>query len=153
MAKILDEGGIDAVLVGDSLGMTMQGRDSTLRSPWTRCCITAGVCGRGVQKRMVIGDMPFLSYQIDLTEAVRNAGRLVQEGAWRRQAGGRKKDGGNGKGDRGRADPRDGAYRPDPQSVHMFGGFKVQGKEESRARELIDDAMALEDAGVFFHRS
>lgn len=150
MAKILDEGGIDAVLVGDSLGMTMQGRDSTLPVTMDEMLYHCRCVARGVQNAMVIGDMPFLSYQIDLTEAVRNAGRLVQEGG----VGAVKLEGGRKMAETVRAIvgaqiPVMGHIGLTPQSVNMFGGFKVQGKEESRARELIDDAMALEDAGVF----
>lgn len=150
MTKILDEGGIDAILVGDSLGMTMQGRDSTLPVTLDEMLYHCRCVVRGAKNAMVVGDMPFLTYQIDRTEAVRNAGRFIQEGG----VGAVKLEGGRNMAETARAIvgaqiPVMGHIGLTPQSVNIFGGFKVQGKEESRARELIDDAMALEDAGVF----
>ncbi len=150
MARIIDESGVDAILVGDSLGMVVQGNESTLPVTMDEmiyhcCCVS-----RGVKRALLVGDMPFLSYQVTTEEAVRNAGRFVQEGG----ADAVKLEGGKAMADVVRAIVRAqipvmGHIGLTPQSVNIFGGFKVQGKEEDRARALIEDARALEEAGVF----
>lgn len=150
MAKILDESGIDALLVGDSLGMTMQGKDSTLAVTLDEMIYHCKCVTRGVKRALVVGDMPFLTYHINPDEAVRNAGRFLQEAGTNAV----KLEGGVAMADTVKAIVRAqipvmGHIGLTPQSVNVFGGFKVQGKEEKRARELIDDALALEDAGVF----
>jgi len=150
MAKIIDAGGIDAILVGDSLGMTMQGRDSTLPVTLDEMLYHCRCVTRGVSHALVVGDMPFLTYHVNSDDAVRNAGRFIQEGG----VSAVKLEGGRSMADTVRAIVRAqipvmGHIGLTPQSVHVFGGFKVQGKEEKRARELLDDALALEDAGVF----
>lgn len=150
MAKILDEAGIDTILVGDSLGMTVQGRESTLQVTLDEMVYHCKCVTRGVKNALVVGDMPFLTYHINSDEAVRNAGRFVQEGG----VSAVKLEGGRTMADTVRAIVRAqipviGHIGLTPQSVNVFGGFKVQGKEEKRARELIDDALALQDAGVF----
>ncbi|ARP49751.1 3-methyl-2-oxobutanoate hydroxymethyltransferase [Caproicibacterium lactatifermentans] len=150
MAKIVDAGGVDAILVGDSLGMVMQGNDSTLPVTVDQMVYHCRCVSRGVKRAMVVGDMPFLSYQISTEEAVRNAGRLVQEGG----ADVVKLEGGRDMVPVVRAIihaqiPVMGHIGLTPQSVNLFGGFKVQGKEEAAARNMIADAQALEEAGVF----
>lgn len=150
MAKIVDEAGIDAILVGDSVGMVVQGRDSTLPVTIDDMVYHCRCVSRGVQHALIVGDMPFLSYHVSAEEAVRNAGRLVQEG----RAGAVKLEGGKDMAEVVRAIihaqiPVMGHIGLTPQSVNVFGGFKVQGKEEARARALIEDALALEEAGVF----
>ncbi|WP_404352606.1 3-methyl-2-oxobutanoate hydroxymethyltransferase [Caproicibacterium sp. XB2] len=150
MAKIVDAGGVDAILVGDSLGMVMQGNDSTLPVTVDQMVYHCRCVSRGVKRAMVVGDMPFLSYQISTEGAVRNAGRLVQEGG----ADVVKLEGGRDMVPVVRAIihaqiPVMGHIGLTPQSVNLFGGFKVQGKEEAAARNMIADAQALEEAGVF----
>jgi 3-methyl-2-oxobutanoate hydroxymethyltransferase len=105
---------------------------------------------RGAKRALVVGDMPFLSYHVSAEKAVRNAGRLIQEGG----AGAVKLEGGKIMADTVRAIVRAqipvmGHIGLTPQSVNVFGGFKVQGREEARAKALIEDALALEEAGVF----
>lgn len=150
MAQILDGAGIDAILVGDSVGMVVQGHDSTLPVTIDDMVYHCRCVSRGVQHALLVGDMPFLSYHISTEEAVRNAGRLVQEGC----ADAVKLEGGKDMAAVVRAIVRAqipvmGHIGLTPQSVNVFGGFKVQGKEEARARTLIEDALALEEAGVF----
>ena len=150
MAQIIDGAGIDAILVGDSVGMVVQGHDSTLPVTIDDMVYHCRCVSRGVQHALLVGDMPFLSYHISTEEAVRNAGRLVQEGC----ADAVKLEGGKDMAAIVRAIVRAqipvmGHIGLTPQSVNVFGGFKVQGKEESRARTLIEDALALEEAGVF----
>ena len=150
MAQIIDGSGIDAILVGDSLGMVMQGHDSTLDVTMDDMIYHCQCVARGVKNALLIGDMPFLSYQISTEEAVRNAGRFVQEG----KVGAVKLEGGRDMTGSVKAIVRAqipvmGHIGLTPQSINIFGGFKVQGKEEEKAKALIEDALALEEAGVF----
>lgn len=150
MAKIVDGSGIDGILVGDSLGMVMQGKDSTLGVTMDSETYHCQCVSRGVQHALVVGDMPFLSYQVSDEEAVRNAGRLIQEGG----AGAVKLEGGRPMARTVKAIVRAqipvmGHIGLTPQSVNVFGGFKVQGKEKARAKALVEDAQELEEAGVF----
>lgn len=150
MAGILDKSGIDALLVGDSLGMTMQGGETTLGVTLDQMVYHCRCVTQGVKRALVVGDMPFLTYQVSTEEAVRNAGRFIQEGG----AGAVKLEGGAVMAGTVRAIVRAqipvmGHIGLTPQSVNVFGGFKVQGKEERRARQLLEDALALEEAGVF----
>ncbi|WP_332238317.1 3-methyl-2-oxobutanoate hydroxymethyltransferase [Sporolactobacillus sp. KGMB 08714] len=150
MAQIIDGSGIDAILVGDSLGMVMQGHDSTLEVTMDHMVYHCACVSRGVKHALVVGDMPFLSYHVSTEEAVRNAGRLIQEG----KAGAVKLEGGKNMAGTVKAIvnaqiPVMGHIGLTPQSVNIFGGFKVQGKQEAKARALIEDALALEEAGVF----
>ena len=126
MAKLVDAGGVDAILVGDSLGMTMQGHDSTLPVTVDDVVYHCQCVSRGVQRALVVGDMPFLSYHVSTEEAVRNAGRLVQEGG----AGAVKLEGGRDMVSAVRAIVRAqipvmGHIGLTPQSVNVFGGFLV----------------------------
>lgn len=149
-AKLMDEAGINGILVGDSLGMVMLGYEDTL--PVTMEDMihhTAAVC-RGAKNTLVVGDMPFMSYQVSVEEAVYNAGRLMKEG--RCQAV--KLEGGASVCSQIRAITN--ASIPvmahiglTPQSINAFGGFKVQGKSEEAAKKLLEDAKAVEEAGAF----
>lgn len=149
-AKLMDEAGINGILVGDSLGMVVLGYEDTL--PVTMEDMihhTAAVC-RGAKNTLVVGDMPFMSYQLSVEEAVYNAGRLMKEG--RCQAV--KLEGGASVCPQIRAITN--ASIPvmahiglTPQSINAFGGFKVQGKSEEAAKKLLEDAKAVEEAGAF----
>lgn len=149
-AKLMDEADINGILVGDSLGMVMLGYEDTL--PVTMEDMihhTAAVC-RGAKNTLVVGDMPFMSYQVSVEEAVYNAGRLMKEG--RCQAV--KLEGGASVCPQIRAITN--ASIPvmahiglTPQSINAFGGFKVQGKSEEAAKKLLEDAKAVEEAGAF----
>lgn len=150
MAKIIDTAGIDSILVGDSLGMVVQGYESTLEVTMDDMIYHCRAVARGAEKALIVGDMPFLSYQIKLEEAVRNAGRLIQEG----KAHAVKLEGGVDQAENVRAIvkaqiPVMGHIGLTPQSVNVFGGFKVQGKDLAKAQKVIDDAVALEESGAF----
>lgn len=150
MTQLLDRCGIDAVLVGDSLGMVVQGKESTLEVTMEEMLYHCKCVARGGKNAMLIGDMPFLTYHSSKKEAVRNAGRFIQEGRMNAV----KLEGGKHVSDTVKAIiraqiPVMGHIGLTPQSVNLFGGYKVQGKEEHAAKAIIEDAMALEDAGVF----
>lgn len=150
MAKIIDESGINGILVGDSLGMVCLGYKDTLSVTMNDMIHhTKAVC-RGVKNALVIGDMPFMSYQTSTYDAIVNASRFIKEAG----AGGVKLEGGSIVCKQIEAIvkaqiPVMGHLGLTPQSVNMFGGFKVQGKEEKAAQKLIEDAKMLENAGVF----
>jgi 3-methyl-2-oxobutanoate hydroxymethyltransferase len=149
-AAVVDEAGIDIILVGDSLGMVVLGYESTL--PVTMEDMihhTKAVC-RGAKRAMVLGDMPFMSYQASVDEAVRNAGRFLQEAG----AHGVKLEGGREVAEVTRRIASAGIpvmahLGLTPQSVHQLGGYKVQGKDDSAAKRMIEDARILEEAGAF----
>lgn len=150
MAKIVNDAGIDSILVGDSLGMVVQGYESTLEVTMDDMVYHCRAVARGAENALIVGDMPFLSYHISAEEAVRNAGRLIQEG----KAHAVKLEGGVDQVDTVTAIvkaqiPVMGHIGLTPQSVNLFGGFKVQGKDTAQAQKVIDDALALEAAGVF----
>ena len=150
MAKILDSAGVDALLVGDSLGMVVQGHDSTISVTIDDMIYHAKAVTRAAKRALVIVDMPFMSYHVSVEESVKNAGRLMKEGG----AHAVKLEGGVEFAETIRQIvlaqiPVMGHLGLTPQSLHMFGGFKVQGKNLSQAQKIIDDAKALEDAGVF----
>lgn len=150
MAQILDSCGIDAILVGDSVGMVVQGKDSTVEVTLDEMIYHCKCVARGAKNAMLIGDMPFLTYHNSIEEAVRNAGRFIQEGKMNCV----KLEGGKIMADTVKAIVRAqipvvGHIGLTPQSINVLGGFKVQGKEESAAKALIEDALALEEAGVF----
>jgi 3-methyl-2-oxobutanoate hydroxymethyltransferase len=149
-AAIVDEAGLDIILVGDSLGMVVLGYESTL--PVTMEDMihhTKAVC-RGAKRAMVLGDMPFMSYQVSVGEAVRNAGRFLQEAG----AHGVKLEGGREVAEVTRRIAAAGIpvmahLGLTPQSVHQLGGYKVQGKGDAAARRILEDAKILEEAGAF----
>ena len=150
MAKILDSAGVDALLVGDSLGMVVQGNESTISVTLDEMIYHAKAVTRAAKRALVIVDMPFMTYQNSAEEAVANAGRLMKEGG----AHAIKLEGGIEFADTVRQIVRAqipvmGHLGMTPQSLHMFGGFKVQGKSLEQAQKIIDDAKALEEAGVF----
>jgi 3-methyl-2-oxobutanoate hydroxymethyltransferase len=150
MASLLDEAGVDCLLVGDSLGMVMLGYENTLGVTMDEMIHHTKAVARGTGKALVIGDMPFLSYHIGVKESVRNAGRFVQEGG----AEAVKLEGGRAVVDKVRAIVRAqipvlGHLGLTPQSVNAFGGFKVQGKDADAVRTLLEDALLLQDAGAF----
>ncbi len=149
-AHILDQSGADVLLVGDSLGMVVQGHDSTLPVTMDQMVYHCAAVTRGARRAHVVGDMPFMSYQVSPQEAVRNAGRLVSEGG----AGSVKLEGGAEFADTVRAIVRAsipvmGHLGLTPQSVHKMGGYVVQGRDEDQARRILDDALALEQAGAY----
>lgn len=150
MAKLLDESGVDAVLVGDSLGMVMLGYENTLQVTVEDMIHHARAVAKGVKRAMVIVDMPFLSYHISIEESIRNAGRLIQEGLGEAV----KLEGGKSVIDKVEAIvkaqiPVMGHLGLTPQSINMFGGFKVQGKAKEAAKAILEDALMLQEAGAF----
>ena len=149
-ARILDESGADVMLVGDSLGMVVQGHDSTLPVTMDQMVYHSKAVTRGAKRAHVVGDMPFMSYQTSSEEAVRNAGRLVAEGG----VGSVKLEGGEEFSDTVsrivRASiPVMGHIGLTPQSVHKMGGYVVQGRDGETAKKLANDAVALEQAGAY----
>jgi 3-methyl-2-oxobutanoate hydroxymethyltransferase len=149
-AHICEAAGVPAILVGDSLGMVIQGRDSTVPVTLDQMIYHASIVTRVTEKSLVIGDMPFLSYNVSLEQALTNSARMMQEAG----VGAVKVEGGE-------------SIAPTiarivevgipvmahvgltPQSVNQFGGFRVQGKEVESAKKLIRDAEAVQDAGAF----
>ncbi|WP_456405783.1 3-methyl-2-oxobutanoate hydroxymethyltransferase [Caldithrix abyssi] len=150
MAELLDESGVDIILVGDSGGMVMAGHENTLSVTMEEMLHYVKAVRKGVNRALLVADMPFLSYQVSVEEGVRNAGRFLQEGG----AEAVKIEGGRcvvplierlveiGI-------PVMGHLGLTPQSVHLFGGYGVQGKEAEIAKKLKQEAKSLEDAGVF----
>ncbi|MCH5145761.1 3-methyl-2-oxobutanoate hydroxymethyltransferase [Desulfovibrio sp. UIB00] len=149
-ARVMDMAGVDALLVGDSLGMVMLGYPDTLSVTVDDMVRHCSAVARGAQKALVVCDMPFMSYHVSVEDTVRNAGRLMTEG--RAQAV--KLEGGAEFAAEVRALTRAsipvmGHLGLTPQSVNAFGGFKVQGKSMAAAQKLLDDARALQEAGAF----
>ena len=149
-ARLFDEAGADVLLVGDSLGMVVQGHDSTLPVTMDQMVYHSRAVTRGTKRAHVVGDMPFMSYQNSVDQAVANAGRLVAEGG----VGSVKLEGGAEFSDVVtrivRASiPVMGHLGLTPQSIHKMGGYVVQGRDEDTARKLLDDAVALEQAGCY----
>ncbi|MGF1465810.1 MAG: 3-methyl-2-oxobutanoate hydroxymethyltransferase [Sandaracinaceae bacterium] len=149
-ARLLDEAGIDVLLVGDSLGMVVQGRDSTLPVTVDEMLYHCRAVRRGTARALVIGDLPFMSYQVSPDDALRQAGRFLSEGG----AQAVKLEGGVGMAPTVRrmvevGIPVCGHIGLTPQSVHAMGGFKVQGRGDEAAERIVAAARALEDAGAF----
>lgn len=150
MARLLDEGGVDILLVGDSLGMVVQGHDTTLPVTLEEVCYHGRAVVRGARRAHVVGDMPFMSFQVSPTQALENAGRMIKEGTFESV----KLEGGREVEEHVRrivsaGIPVMGHIGLTPQSVHAMGGFKVQGKAEDDAARLVGDARALERAGCY----
>lgn len=148
-AKLMDEVGVNTILVGDSLGMTMLGYEDTLSVTMEDMIHHCAAVTRGAKNALVIGDMPFMSYQVSIEQAVMNAGRLMKEGRVQMV----KLEGGASVCPQIEAIVK--ASIPvcahiglTPQSINAFGGFKIQGKSLEAARQLIEDAKAIEDAGA-----
>ncbi len=150
MARLLDRAGIDALLVGDSLGMVIMGHETTIPVTLEAMIHHAQAVSRGTQRALVIADMPFLTYQVSAADAVRNAARLIQQGG----VSAVKLEGGVPVADRVRrlvdaGIPVMGHIGLTPQSVHQLGGYRTVGKTEGEAGQLMEDARALEAAGAF----
>jgi len=149
-ARVVEDGGTDAILVGDSLGMTVLGYDDTLSVTMEDMVRHTRAVSRTAKNSFVIADMPFLSYQISVETALQNAGRLVVEGG----CGAVKLEGGKEYCSQVKAIvsagiPVMGHLGFTPQSINKFGGTFVSGKTEKSAVKLMEDALALQDAGVF----
>lgn len=149
-AMLIDQAGIDMILVGNSLGMVVHGLESTLPVTMDMMVMHCAAVRRGTKRAYLLGDMPFMSYQLTVEEAKRNAARLLVEGG----VDAVKLEGGAPMADTVRAMVEigiavQGHIGLTPQSMSAMGGFKVQGKTVDTARRLLDDAHAVEDAGAF----
>lgn len=149
-AKIIDASGINGILVGDSLGMVCLGYEDTLAVTMEDMIHHSKAVARGAKNSLIVTDLPFMSYQTSVYDAVVNSGRLIKEG----NAQAVKLEGGKEVAEQIRAIvnasiPVMGHIGLTPQSVNAFGGFKVQGKNEKAARRLLEDAKAVEEAGAF----
>lgn len=150
MAKIIDQAGIDIILVGDSAGNVMAGYETTVPMTLEHMIYHTSCVVRGVDRALVIADMPFMSYQVTPKEALRSAGRMMKEAG----AHGVKLEGGKPVVETVRkivnaGIPVMGHLGLTPQSIYQFGTYKVRAKEEEEARALLQDAKALEEAGCF----
>jgi len=149
-AGILDAAGIDIILVGDSVATVMQGRDTTVPVTVDQMVYHCELVGRAVERALVIGDMPFLSYQVSVEDALRNAGRLFKEGLVEAV----KLEGGEAYAETVSAlvaagIPVMGHLGLTPQSIHQFGSYKARGFEDIERQQILDDAHSLEQAGAF----
>lgn len=149
-AKLMDEAGIDMILVGDSLGNVILGYEDTISVTMEDMIHHGAAVSRGVKETMVVVDMPFMSYQISVEEAVTNAGRLMKEG----RANAVKLEGGKSVCPQIKAITQAGIpvvahLGLTPQSINVLGGYKVQGKSEDAAKKLLEDALAVQEAGAF----
>lgn len=147
-ARIVEQAGIETILVGDSLGVVVQGKANTLSVSMDEMLYHTKLVAGAAQQALVIGDMPFMSYQASREEALRNAGRFLQVGAHAV-----KLEGGSAVVDRVHdmtqaGIPVVGHLGMTPQSVNQYGGYKVQGKDAAQARTMVQDAKALEVAGA-----
>ncbi|NIO09753.1 MAG: 3-methyl-2-oxobutanoate hydroxymethyltransferase [Deltaproteobacteria bacterium] len=149
-ARILDQAGIDILLVGDSLGSVIQGKENTLTVTMDEMIYHTKAVARGRQRALLVADMPFLSFQVSVEDAIRNAGRFIGEAG----AEAVKLEGGT----RVRRTvqalvqagiPVMGHVGLTPQSIHQFGGYRVQGKQEEGRKLIVEDALALKEAGAF----
>ena len=150
MGRLLDRAGIDVILVGDSAGMVVLGFDNTLPVTLEMMIHHTAAVNRGVKRALIVADMPFLTFQLSLEEAMRNAGRLIQEGG----AAAVKIEGGRQIAETARrlveiGIPVMGHLGLTPQSVHQLGGFRQQGRDSEAADRLVKDAELLEKSGVF----
>jgi 3-methyl-2-oxobutanoate hydroxymethyltransferase len=150
MARLLERAGIDVLLVGDSVGMVLLGYETTLPVTLEAMIHHTRAVSRGAERALVVADMPFLTYQVSAVEALRNAGRLVQEGG----AQAVKIEGGRAVGETAArlvdaGIPVMGHLGLMPQSVHQLGGYRRQARSKGDAERLLEDARALEGAGVF----
>jgi len=149
-ARILDDAGIDILLVGDSVGSVIQGRDSTLPVTLEEMIYHTKAVARGRKRALLVGDMPFLSYQVSVEEAKRNAGRFLSEGG----AEAVKIEGGEPMSKTievivQMGIPVMGHVGLTPQSIHRFGGYKIQGKKKEARERIVRDALAVEEGGAF----
>ncbi len=149
-AKVVDEVGVELILVGDSLGMVVLGYDSTIPVTMDVMIHHTKAVVRGTKRALIIGDMPFMSYHTSTDDALRNAARFIQEGG----AQSIKLEGGVTVAEKVRSIvncgiPVMGHIGLTPQSIHQLGGHKIQGKSPEAARKMLEDAQALEEAGAF----
>jgi 3-methyl-2-oxobutanoate hydroxymethyltransferase len=149
-ARIIDRVGVDIVLVGDSVAMTVLGHPNTLPATMDMMVVFAGAVARGCERSFVIGDMPYMSYQVSVPEAIRNAGRFMAEA----RVDAVKLEGGRAmapavKGIVSAGIPVMGHLGLTPQSASAIGGYRVQGRSAGAAIALLEDALALQEAGVF----
>lgn len=149
-ARLLDEAGVNTILVGDSLGNVILGYEDTISVTVEDMIHNSAAVARGAKNALVVTDLPFMSYQTSVYDAVVNAGRLMKEG----RAGAVKLEGGKEVCPQIKAIVSAGIpvvahLGLTPQSINTFGGFKVQGKTETAAKKLIEDAKAVEEAGAF----
>jgi 3-methyl-2-oxobutanoate hydroxymethyltransferase len=148
-ARIIDESEIDCVLVGDSLAMVMHGHTSTIAADVETMALHTAAVARGTQKKFIVGDLPFLSYRGGVTESLRNVDRLMKagahsvklEGVWGHEDVIRQIV--------GSGVPVMGHLGLTPQSIHQLGGFRVQGRSDAAARDLVEQAKKLEEFGAF----
>lgn len=150
MARLIDEGGADMILVGDSLGMVVQGLSNTIPVTVDEICYHGRAVARGTARAHVIGDMPFMSYQVSSTQAVESAGKMMKDGAFESV----KLEGGEAFAEHVHRIVRAGIPVVGhvgllPQSVHALGGFKLQGRGDEAAEQVLRDALAVEAAGAF----
>jgi len=148
-ARLLEQAEVDVLLVGDSVNQVLAGQETTLSATLDQMIYHAASVRRGARRALVFVDLPFLTYQVSPTEAIRNAGRVLQESG----AQGVKLEGGRPMADTVRAlvdrgIPVIGHLGLTPQSVHALGGYRVQGRDASTAERLLADARALEEAGA-----
>lgn len=149
-AMAMDKAGVDAILVGDSLGMVVLGYETTLPVTMDEMLHHARAVARGAKSALLIGDMPFMSYQVSAEKALENAGRFLQQGGMDAI----KLEGGRERADAvkaivGAGIPVMGHIGLTPQSINQLGGFRAQGKTSGAAKKLLEDAKILEDAGAF----
>lgn len=149
-AKLIDEAGIDSILIGDSLGNVILGYEDTISVTMEDIIHHTAAVARGAKEALIVADMPFMSYQTSVYDAVVNAGRLMKEG----RANAVKLEGGASvcpqiKAITSAGIPVVGHLGLTPQSINALGGYKVQGKSEAAAKQLLEDALAIQEAGVF----
>jgi len=149
-AKMVDEAGVPLILVGDSLGMVMLGYESTIPVTMEEMIHHTKAVVRGAKKALIIGDMPFMTYHVSISDALHNAAKFIQEGG----AQAVKLEGGEVVAEQVRrlvdcGIPVMGHIGLTPQSIHQLGGFKVRGKAVEEAKKLLSDARILEEAGAF----
>ena len=149
-ALAMDQAGIDSILVGDSLAMVVLGYENTLPVTMDEMLHHARAVARGAKSALLVGDLPFMSYQVSVEDAVRNAGRFLKEAGMDAV----KLEGGHERADAVRAItsagiPVMGHIGLTPQSIHQLGGFRAQGKTARAAKRLLEDALILEEAGCF----
>ncbi len=149
-ARLADEAGVDVVLVGDSLGMVIQGESSTLPVTLDEMVYHSRIVSRGVRRAHLVADLPFMSYQASIEDGLRAAGRLIKEG----RAEAVKLEGGVAVAELVRrlvaaGIPVMGHVGMTPQSVHQFGGFKLQGRTDEQRARILEDARAVSDAGAY----
>lgn len=150
MGNIFDRAGIDVILVGDSVANVVQGHETTLPVTLDDIIYHTKAVTRGVERAMVVADMPFMSFQVSADEAFRNAGRIMKETL----AGAVKLEGGDGNIEAVRrmtaaGIPVMGHLGLQPQSIHLYGGYRPRGEESDEAAKIMDDANALQEAGAF----